>query len=1033
MKKILYSFLMIAAGLFAVSCEQAHIEEIYNPSAATAQTLGNINGVVLQSDGEAVTTTFNAADFKIPVSSAYSLYVSASSSMTDKKKMASTISLDRESQTGTISMTQKDLNSMVYNLGGEADVPFTMYFQLGAAIANDKNAAIESTELLSNVVSAEFTPFSTVILDVDVYDHVWVIGASSNVGAWSFEKVFQYLYDYGKTGVTYTGMIDFGTDGPAGGFKLTGAGNWDDANLNWGSEAQAEEPEATTVQLIASGGSKDIKCYSNRFYAFSFDRTSLVLTNLYSFNNVGIVGAFNGWNEKDANMKMEYNAYYHRFWIDMSFEEATELKFTCDDSWSVNWGGENGETSPGGANIAVEPGSYRIYLDLNKSSYEFSSSMYGKEEPAGEITTDDPPQYEGWGVVGTINEWGGSSDIHMTRSGNFWIAASVSLTADDQFKFRLDEDWAENIGAAGDVEPFVVEPGTKYEGAAGGKNLSVPADGKYDLYVNPDEMTFYVMNEGEVPGELATWGVVGTINEWGGQADLPMTLDGNMYVRRNVSLTVDDQIKVRYQNNWDFNRGAGGEVEPFVMTGEPILAVSSGKNLSVPADGEYDVWYDEYNEVLFVVPAGEAIQYWGVVGDLTGWGERPDFVMYKEGNMYVHKSVELYTHNQFKIRFQSAWTDNRGAPGDVEPFVVEANSVVEATPNGKNLGIAVDGMYDVYYDAENEKLYIMAEGDTPENASEPDVPEPTAPDSWGLVGEMTEWADGADIAMTKDGDWFIATGVSLEAEKQWKLRGDGGWTFNRGAEGEVEPFAVTVGEELTVIQNGKNLTVSETGTYDIYFDSANDKLYVMAAGDKPEGYSSFADYIYGIGQDTEWSSVFFLRSGVADGSNTGIYKGFQYLSGEFKFKPNEDNWDGDWEFDGEGKIADIDGGSNCPAPEEAGYYMVEVNLNDMTYKLTLIKSIGIVGPAQAGGWDIDTDMTYDAETGAWVIKGVTLSADKMKFRANDGWDINWGGSLDALTQNGADFAVEAGTYDIVLNALCDGKASATMVASDTED
>ena len=105
--------------------------------------------------------------------------------------------------------------------------------------------------------------------------------------------------------------------------------------------------------------------------------------------------------------------------------------------------------------------------------------------------------------------------------------------------------------------------------------------------------------------------------------------------------------------------------------------------------------------------------------------------------------------------------------------------------------------------------------------------------------------------------------------------------------------------------------------------------------------------------------------------------------------------------------------------------MIEVDLTAMTYKLTLIKGIGIIGPAQAGGWDTDTDLTYNPETKAWEGT-LDLAADKMKFRANDDWAINWGGSFDALTQNGADIVVEAGTYDIQLFALCDGKAYATL-------
>ena len=1020
MKKIFYSFLMIAAALAAVSCDQSHIDAVFNPAAVTAQTLGNIPGAVLDAEGEAITASFNAADFKLDVASTYALYASASSSMADKKKMSSNISMNKETGAGTITLLQKDINSMVFNLGGEADVPFTIYFQLSAAMANDKNAAIASTEQLSNIVSAEFTAYSTLIRDVDLYDHVWAIGNSAKMGNWSHEKVYQFLYDYEKTGNTFSGLLDFGEDHADNQFKFTGAAGWEDATGNWGVAADQEAAEPATLQL-ENGSSTNITVYKEkRFYAFSLNTGSLLLTKLFSFDNVGIVGAFNGWNAADASMKMNYNDYLCRFWIDMTFSEATELKFTCDDSWDINWGGENGETAAGGANIAVEPGSYRIYLNLNKGQYEFSSSMFGKDEPVGEGGNEPEPVWEGWGVVGTINGWGSESDVHMSTVGAFWVAKGVSLAADDQFKFRKDEDWGVNIGAESDNEPFVVEVGTKYVGTAGGKNLSVPADGKYDLYVNPDEMTFYVMAEGEVPAELATWGVVGTINGWGGTADLAMSTEGNFLVRRNVALTTGDQIKIRYQNNWDVNRGAPGNVEPFIMGSDPIQAVPGGKNLGVPADGEYDVWYDETNEVLFVVPAGEALEYWGVVGNLTDWGGKPDFIMYKEGDFYVHKGIAFTTGHQFKID----WGENRGAPGDVEPFKVDANSVVDATPNGKNLGVNADANYDVWYDAANEKLYVMAEGVAPEGAVEPEPPTPTAPNSWGIVGEMTSWGETADIAMTKDGDWFVATNVNLESGKQWKLRGDSAWDFNRGAEGETEPFAVTVGEGLHVIQGGKNLSVSETAAYDVYFDSANDKLYVMAAGEKPADYHSFADFIYAIGADTEWSGVYFLRSASNEGSNTGVYKGFGWLSGEFKFKPNADNWDGDWEFDGEGKIAD-NGGSNCPAPTEAGYYMIEVDLTAMTYKLTLIKTIGIIGPAQAGGWDNDTDMTYNAEKGTWEAT-VELAADEMKFRANDAWDINWGGSLDALTQGGANIKVEAGTYVIELHALCDGKASATM-------
>ena len=252
MKKLFYTLLVAAAGLLTASCMQEHVEAIYDPEFATAQTLGEIGDFVLEADGEAVTTTFNPADFDLPVASTYALYASSSEDMFGEVKVSANISID-ENGIGHISMKQATLNSLVFALGGVADEPFTVFFQLYAAMANDKNNPLEPTSLYSNIVSAQFTPYSMIIKDVDLYDHVWVIGASASVGSWSFDKVYQYLYDYTKSGSTFTGLIDFGEDGPSGGFKLVGVNNWNDESKNWGSEAQAEEAEQSPIQLVAGG------------------------------------------------------------------------------------------------------------------------------------------------------------------------------------------------------------------------------------------------------------------------------------------------------------------------------------------------------------------------------------------------------------------------------------------------------------------------------------------------------------------------------------------------------------------------------------------------------------------------------------------------------------------------------------------------------------------------------------------------------------------------------------------------------------
>jgi hypothetical protein len=94
----------------------------------------------------------------------------------------------------------------------------------------------------------------------------------------------------------------------------------------------------------------------------------------------------------------------------------------------------------------------------------------------------------------------------------------------------------------------------------------------------------------------------------------------------------------------------------------------------------------------------------------------------------------------------------------------------------------------------------------------------------------------------------------------------------------------------------------------------------------------------------------------------------------------------------------------------------------MTYSLTPIRSISIVGPAQAGGWDDDTNLTYNPATRAWEGT-VELTADVFKFRANNAWIINWGGMNGNLKQDGSNLKIsETGTYFIQFFPLCETKS-----------
>ena len=179
-------------------------------------------------------------------------------------------------------------------------------------------------------------------------------------------------------------------------------------------------------------------------------------------------------------------------------------------------------------------------------------------------------------------------------------------------------------------------------------------------------------------------------------------------------------------------------------------------------------------------------------------------------------------------------------------------------------------------------------------------------------------------------------------------------------------------------------------------------------------YSVGKPVLYMAGDCNGWNQIDYLA-----GEDGIKFTGYMYLNqGGFKFCTQQD-WDGT--NYGEGFSTAGDAG-NIVMTEAPGYYKVDVDLSTKTYNLTPITTIGIIGDATADGWSSYQDMTYNQAERCWEIKDVTLKAGTFKFRANGGWDINWGGTADNLTQGGDDISVDAGTYDIKLYAWANGYA-----------
>ena len=252
-----------------------------------------------------------------------------------------------------------------------------------------------------------------------------------------------------------------------------------------------------------------------------------------------------------------------------------------------------------------------------------------------------------------------------------------------------------------------------------------------------------------------------------------------------------------------------------------------------------------------------------------------------------------------------------------------------------------------------------------------------------------------------DGEtWFAVTDDITVNKNDWsQVFGCAEGNGNNGAEGSLKRRAdLTDDGSFKVVVDGDAKFIRMT-------------LNMMEYTYKIEKLN-FAEFIYVPGNHQGWApdKAPALQSPAFD----GVYVGYTYLNGNFKFT-KERNWEAEYNFNDfatKDAIFFNNDGSNINISEE-GFYQIKADV--ASSNLSAVKTTwGIIGPAQAGGWDKDTDMTWNAADESWTAT-VELAADEFKFRANDEWAINVGGSLDNLTQDGGNIKVaEAGTYEVKL-------------------
>ncbi len=175
----------------------------------------------------------------------------------------------------------------------------------------------------------------------------------------------------------------------------------------------------------------------------------------------------------------------------------------------------------------------------------------------------DVPEDEAnaFGVIGAFDGTNWDTDYAMKQqpAGTYYSSA-INFKAGDEFKVRQGGGWDVNFGA---------------NGAAGGDNIKVEADGMYYVHMEFDGTTCSVLELTKY-SPIEGFTVIGTINgsNWDKDFEMEIQADGTFLSKEAFAMTAGTEFKCRQGLGWDVNYG------------------TDGNNFVVEADGTYVVKLD---------------------------------------------------------------------------------------------------------------------------------------------------------------------------------------------------------------------------------------------------------------------------------------------------------------------------------------------------------------------------------------------------------------------------------------------------------
>ena len=304
-----------------------------------------------------------------------------------------------------------------------------------------------------------------------------------------------------------------------------------------------------------------------------------------------------------------------------------------------------------------------------------------------------------------------------------------------------------------------------------------------------------------------------------------------------------------------------------------------------------------------------------------------------------------------------------------------------------------------------------------------------------VAGAFNGWsADSAELfeeyafELVSANTWEIS-GIDLQGQ-EWKLKNTVNWTDLDWGDGDCDGV-------MTQSPNAPNTGCGSSGRSTIRFNDetlAYEVIPEVSLATNLEGLflvGTFDGVTNALGEGDTYEFE-LIGDNQWDLPEVTLRPGDRFKFAETANLRGRQFGDDDYAL-GASNVAEPDGAVIAlPDDFEAGVYAIAFDDETLEYSIDFLRdagfrSIGLLGVGVVGSNGFagpDLDLRDDDGDGVWTYEGLVVDSSdvgaddgnlRVKFRADDAWDVNWGGGdfpAGTATMGGPDIPVREGTYDV---------------------